>query len=203
MLTNSTPIVTVQASGNQSNVPGVLIQNNGMSSAGHSVQTVNFHGCELLTTLHVIQSSAESKPPEKTVLGEDSTHDTPRTGNHDKVTLQTYQKRTNDAKSRNQSERVEVFGCTKDVRVGAEVDGAEDAHLVENVVGRKDKFGVSNGILEKRLSSHSSLSDPETGLGSDVATEEGNSSTAEVASELLEEREVTILTECVCTHIHS
>jgi hypothetical protein len=133
-------------------------------------------------------------------ITQDDISGAPITGNCGEVTLRTYQKRTNDAESINQSERVEVFGCTKDVQVGAVFGGAEDAHLVENVVGRKDKC-VSNGILAKHLSSHSSLSDPETGLRSDVAGEEGNSSTAEVASELLEEREVTILTDCVCVPI--
>jgi hypothetical protein len=197
VLTDRAPVATGQASGNQSNVSDVLIQENGMSCVDHSVQTLKFHGRELLTTHHVTHIAAESEPPEKTVPGEESTHDTLKTGNHDIVTLRTYRKRTNDAKSRNQPERVEVFGCTNDVQVGVEVGGAEDACIVENVVGRKDKCGVSSGILEKCSSFHTYLSDPETGLGPNVAGEEGNSSTAEVTSELLEEREERILTDSV------
>ncbi|GFG33539.1 hypothetical protein Cfor_03446 [Coptotermes formosanus] len=146
VLTDRAPVATGQASGNQSNVSDVLIQENGMSCVDHSVQTLKFHGRELLTTHHVTHIAAESEPPEKTVPGEESTHDTLKTGNHDIVTLRTYRKRTNDAKSRNQPERVEVFGCTNDVQVGVEV---------------------------------------------------GNSSTAEVTSELLEEREERILTDSV------
>jgi hypothetical protein len=62
------------------------------------------------------------------------------------------------------------------VQVGAEVGGVQYAHIVEAVVGRQDKCGVESGILQKCLSSPSYLSDPGTGVGSDVAGEEGNTS---------------------------
>jgi hypothetical protein len=195
LLTNSTPVVTVQTSENQDNVPGVLRQENGMSSTIHIMQnTLNSRGCELLDTHHVTHIAAESEPPDKSLPVYESTCDTVRTGHHDAVTLKTYRKKTSDAKSRNQSKRVEVFGHTNEVQVGAEVSGVQDAYIVENVVGRQDKCGVESGIPQK-CSSPSYLTDPGTGVGSDVAGEDGNSSSAEVMSGLLEEREVTILAD--------
>ena len=195
--TNSTPVVAVQASEDQDNVPGVLTQENGMSSTIHSMKkTVNSQGCELLNTHHVTHIAAESEPPEKTVPDDESIHDILRTGHHDTVTLRTYRKKTSDATSRNQSKRIEVFGHTNDVQVGDEVGGVQDAYTVENIVGREDKCGVESGIPQK-CSSPSYLSDPGTGVGSDVAGEGGNSSSAEVMSRLLEEREVTVLADFV------
>ena len=199
VLTNSTPVVTVQASENQDNVSGVLRQENGMSSTIHSMQkTLNLDGCKLLNTHRVTHIAAESEPPEKTVPGDESTCDTLRTGNRDTVTLRTYRKETSDAKSRNQSKRVEIFGHTNDVQVGAEVGGVQDACMVENVVGRQDKCGGESGIPQK-CSSPSYSSDPL--VGSDVAGEDGNSSSAEGVSGLLEEREVTILADFACVHV--
>jgi hypothetical protein len=195
VLTNITSVVAVQASENQDTVPGVLRQN-GMSSARRSMQkTLNLHGCELLTT-HVAHIAADSEPLEKTVAGDESTCDTLRTGNHDGVTLRTYRKKTSNASSRNQSEMVEGFGHTNDVQVGAEVGGVQDAHIVENIVGRQDKC-VESGISQKCSSSPSYLSDPGTGVGSDVAGEDRNSSSAKIMSRPLEEKEVTILADCV------
>ena len=197
LLTNSTPVVTVQASENQDTVLGVLRQENGMSSTIHFMQkTLNSHGCELLDTHHVTHIAAESEPPDKTVPVDESTCDTLRTGHHDAVTLRTVRKKTSDAKSRNQSKRVEVFGHTNDVQVGAEVSGVQDACIVENVVDRQDKCGVESGIPQK-CSSPNYLTDTGTGVGSDVAGEDGNSSSAEVVSGPLEEREVTILADFV------
>jgi hypothetical protein len=199
VLTNSTPVVTVQASENQDNVAGVLRQENGMSSTIHSLQkTLNLDGCKLLNTHHVTHIAAESEPPEKTFPGDESTRDTLRTGNRDTVKLRTYRKETSDAKSRNQSKRVEVFGHSNDVQVGAEVGGVQDAYIVENVVGRQDKCGVESGIPQK-CSSPSYLSDPL--VGSDVAGDDGNSSSAKVESGLLEEREVTILADFAHVHV--
>jgi hypothetical protein len=196
-LTNSTPVLTVQASENQDTVLGVLRQENGMSSTMHFMQkTLNSHGCELLDTHHVTHIAAESEQPDKTVPVDESTCDTLRTGHHDAVTLQTYRKKTSDAKPRSQSKRVEVFGHTNDVQVGAEVSGVQDACIVENVLGRQDKCGVESGIPQK-CSSPNYLTDTGTGVGSDVAGEDGNSSSAEVMSGLLEEREVTILADFV------
>jgi len=195
--TNSTPVVVVQASEDQDNVPGVLTQENGMSSTIHSMKkTLNSQGCELLNTHHVTHIAAESEPPEKTVRDDESIHDTLRAGHHDTVTLRTYRKKTSDATSRNQSKRIEVFGHTNDVQVGAEVGRVQDAYTVENIVGREDKCGVESGVPQK-CSSPSYLSDPGTGVGSDVAGEGGNSSSAEVMSRLLEEREVTVLADFV------
>jgi hypothetical protein len=192
VLTNSAPVVTVQAYENQDNVPGVLRQGNGMLSTIHSMQkTLNLHCCELPNT-DVSHIAAESEPPEKTVPGDESTCDTLRTGHHD--TLRSYRKKTSDSKSRNQPKKVEVFGHTNDVQVGAEVGGVQDAYIVKNVVGRQDKRGVESGIPQK-CSSPSYLSNPGTGIVSDVAGEDGNSSSAEVMSGLLEEREVTILAD--------
>ena len=196
VLTNSTAVVAVQASENQ-DVPGVSRQENGMSSTRHSVQqTLDLHGCELLTTHHVTHTAAESEPPEKTVQGDRSTRDTLTTGNHDKATLRTDRKKISEAKSRSQSEKVEVLGHTNDVQVENEVGGVQDAHIVENVVGSQGKSGVESGILQKCLSSSYS-SDHGTGVGSDVAGEEGNSNSSKVLSRLLEEREVMIVTDFV------
>jgi len=197
VLTNSTPVVTVQASENQDNVPGVLRQENGMPSTIHSVQkTLNLQDCELLNAHHVTHIAAESEPPEKTVRDDESTRDKLRTGRHDTVIVQTCRKKTSDAKSRNQSKRIEVFGHTNDAQVGAEVGGVQDTSTVENAVGRQDKCGVESTIPQK-CSSPSYLSDPGTGVGSDVAGEGGNSSSAKVMSRLLEEREVTVLADFV------
>jgi len=199
VLTNNTPVVTVQAFENQDNVPGVLRQENGMSSTIHSMQkTLNLQGCEMLNTHHVTCIAAESEPSEKTVADDEdeSTRDKLRTEHHGTVTVGTYRKKTSDAKSRNQSKRIEVFGHTNDVQVGAEVGGVQDTYTVENVVGRQDKCGVESGIPQK-CSSTSYLSDPGTGVGSDVAGECGNSSSAEVMSRLLEEKEVTVLADFV------
>ena len=194
VLTNSTPVVTVQASENQGNVPSVLRQENGKSSTIHSMQkTLNLHGCELLNT-HVTHIAAESEPPEKTVPGDESTRDTLRTGHHETLMLRTYRKKTSDPKSRNQSATVEVFGHTNDVQNAAAVRGVQDTCIVENVVWRQDKCGVDNGIPQK-CSSPNYLSDPGTGVGSDVAGEDVNSSSAKVMSGLLEERQVTILAD--------
>jgi hypothetical protein len=201
VLTNSTPVGTVQASENQDNVPGVLRQENGMSPTVHSMQkTLNLHGCELLNTHHVTHIATESEPPEKTVPGDESPCDTLGTGHRDTVTLRAYRKKTSDAESRNQSKRVEVFGHTSDVQVGAAVGGVQDACVVEHVVGRQDKCGVESGIPQK-CSSPNYLSDPGTGVGSDVAGEDGNSSSAKVTSGLLEEREVTVLADFEHVHV--
>jgi hypothetical protein len=193
VLTNITPVVAVQADENQDNVPGVFRQENEMSSARHCMQkTLNLHGCELLTT-HDAHIAADSEPLKKTVPGDESTYDTLGTGNNDDVTLGTYQKKTSNANSRNGSDKVEDFGH---VQVGPGVGGVEDAHVVENVVGMQDKC-VESGISQKCSPSPSYLSDPGSGVGSDVAGEDGNSSSAKVMSRPLEKREVTILADCV------
>jgi hypothetical protein len=173
------------ASGDHSHVAGVLRQENRMSSADHTVQT------------HVTHMAAENEPPEKTVPGQGSTHDTLRTGSHDEVTLRTYRKRTSDAKSTDRSEGVEVFGCTNDVHVGAEVCDAEDAHIIENVAGRKAKCDISSGVVEKLSSSYSNMSGSETGFASNLPGDEGNSSTAEVMNKPSEETDIMILKEFV------
>jgi hypothetical protein len=127
-----------------------------MSSTRNTMQqTLNLHGCELLTTCHVTHIAAKNEPTEKTVPGDESTRDTLRKGNHDKVMLQTYQTKTGNGKSKNQSKKVDVFDHPNDVQVGAEVGGVQDAHVVENVVVRQDKCGVESGILQKCLSSPS------------------------------------------------
>lgn len=197
VLTNSTPVITVQASENQDNAPGVFKQKNGISSTIHSIQkTLNLHGIELLNTHHVTHTATESESPEKTVPDDESTRDTLRTGHHDTIMLRTYRKETSDAKSRNQSERVEGFGHTNDVACWGEVGGVQDAYIVENVDGRQDRCGVESGTPQKR-SCRSYLSDPGTGVGSDVAVEDGNSTSVEVISGLLDEGEVTVLAEFV------
>jgi hypothetical protein len=197
VLTNSPPVVTVQASENQDNVPGVMRQENGILSTIHSVQkTLNLQSCELLNTHHVTHIAAENEPPEKTVPDNESTRDRLRTGHHDTVTGQTYRKKTSDAESRNHSKRIEVFGHDNDVQVGTEVGGVQDTYTVENVVRRQDKCGVESGVPQK-CSSPGYLSDPGTGVGSDVAGEGRNSSSAKVMNRLLEEREVTVLEDFV------
>lgn len=201
VLTNTTPAVTVQASENQDNVPGVLRQENGMSSARNTMQqTLDLHGYELLTTYHVTHIAAESEPTEKAVPGDEGTHDTLRKGNHDKVMLRTYQTKTGNGKSKNQSKKIDVFDLPNDAQVGAEV-GVQEAHIVENVVVRQDKCGVESGILQKCLSSPSYLGSCNWGWIR-CSWEEGNLSSGKVMRRLLEEREVTILGDCVCSHVH-
>jgi hypothetical protein len=63
--------------------------------------------------------------------------------------LWTYRKKPRNAKSRNRSKKVAVFGHTNSAKVGAEVGGVQYAHIVENIVGRQDKCGMESGMLQK------------------------------------------------------
>jgi hypothetical protein len=208
-LSKNTPVVAVQASGNPSHVPNASVQATGISSTGHSAETLHLHVCEPLSTNHVTLSATVSEAPEKAVPDQQSTNNTLRTGiqqaTSDRAALRTYRRRTGNYNQRDQPGRVEVVDFRNDVQfetesecLGTEVGGSEDTPVVANISREQDKCDISNRIPEKHsISNHST--DPKTGLVSIVAGKEGNSKTVEVISKQSEEQEITILTveECV------
>jgi hypothetical protein len=120
---SNTPVGAVQASGNTSCVPGSSTQATGISSAGHSAETLHLHVSEPPSTNHVTLSAAVSETPEKAVPDQ-NTNSTLMTEIQQETsgtpTLRTYSTRTSDRDPRNQAVGVEVVDFRNDSQLETE-----------------------------------------------------------------------------------
>ncbi|XP_023707236.1 uncharacterized protein LOC111864313 isoform X2 [Cryptotermes secundus] len=123
-LSRNTPVGIVQASGNPGCVPGSSAQATGISSTGHTAETLHLHVCEPRSTNHVTLSATVSEPPEKAVPDQQSTNSALRTEIQQETsgrpTLRTFRRKSGNDNLRNETVSVEVVDPRNDVQLETE-----------------------------------------------------------------------------------